>query len=158
MNELKEKMLAWMAQAKDDLINNYNRMGLRASGKFARELEPIVSDGPLSVRAYMLSAPHAFFMENGRRPTRNQGNGNLRELIRAWIDNKGIIPRGISKDSLAYIITRKIHKEGIKVPNQYNSGGVISNVITNERINKLVKEITPIFSSYVKSETIKVFR
>lgn len=158
MSELSDKINTWMLEIKNDLINNYNRMGLRASGKFARDLEPIVSEGQLSVKAYMLSAKHAYFMENGRGATKNPGNGNLREIIRAWIDNKGIVPRLISKDSLAFLITRKIHNEGIKVPNKYNSGGVISNVITNERIENLIQEIKPIFSKNIKSETIKVFK
>lgn len=58
------------------------------------------------------------YIEYGRRPTVNKGDGKLREKIERWIDEKGITPKdGISKKSLAYLITRKIHREGYKPRN-----------------------------------------
>lgn len=58
------------------------------------------------------------YIEYGRRPTKNKGDGKLHEKIERWIDEKGITPKdGISKKSLAYLITRKIHREGYKPRN-----------------------------------------
>lgn len=58
------------------------------------------------------------YIEYGRRPTVNKGDGKLREKIERWIEEKGITPKdGISKKSLAYLITRKIHREGYKPRN-----------------------------------------
>lgn len=58
------------------------------------------------------------YIEYGRRPTVNKGDGKLQEKILRWIDEKGITPKdGISKKSLAYLITRKIHREGYKPRN-----------------------------------------
>ncbi|MBO7226552.1 MAG: hypothetical protein J6V33_03095 [Bacteroidales bacterium] len=55
------------------------------------------------------------YIEFGRRKTVNHGDGKLQEKILRWIDEKGITPKdGISKKSLAFLITRKIHREGFK--------------------------------------------
>jgi hypothetical protein len=63
-------------------------------------------------------------------------NPTLRQIIRKWIDDKGIIPKGkISKDSLAFLISRKIHKEGIK-PTRTRSRLIVDAINENE-LNKL---------------------
>ncbi len=51
----------------------------------------------------------------GRGPTVNSGPGAVKKNIRKWIDQKGLTPKdGISKDAMAFLIARKIHKEGFK--------------------------------------------
>lgn len=62
------------------------------------------------------------YIEFSRRPTKNDGNGEVRRKIREWIDMKGIEPsvkydnRGRkylpTKNQLAYLISRKIHAKG----------------------------------------------
>jgi hypothetical protein len=80
-------------------------------------------------------------MQNGRRPTTKTGDGELRDKILEWIKIKPIIPRDITQEQLAYLITRNIHRDGIAVPNTYNAGGVVSNVITQERIRQIVEKV-----------------
>ena len=59
-----------------------------------------------------------YYIENGRQPTKNPGDGSVLQRIRQWISDKGISPiRGAdgkvpTLDSLAYAITNKIHKVG----------------------------------------------
>lgn len=59
-------------------------------------------------------------IEYGRQPTKNAGDGTVRQKIKQWIITKGIqikpkengkIP---SVDSVSFAITKKIHKEGYK--------------------------------------------
>ncbi|HNQ20433.1 MAG TPA: hypothetical protein PKI46_05170, partial [Bacteroidales bacterium] len=131
--------LLWLSNLKADLIREYERLGLRASGSYEKELEYMISGKKIE----MYGAYHSQFMQSGRSKTEKgpeKGKGKLSEIILKWIDDKKITPRGgISKKTLAFLITRKIHREGIKVPNKYNEGGVISNVITDERIEKLLQ-------------------
>jgi hypothetical protein len=122
----------WMVRLKADLIAEYNRLGLKSSGGFADSLTPFNTDK----RAIMFGARYSFQMENGRLA----GTWPPRKAIEDWIDKKKIVSN-IPKSSLAFLIQRKIFREGIKVPNKFNKGGVISNVITEARIDELVNRL-----------------
>lgn len=119
-----DKVIKIVEDARKKIIDNYDSMGLRASGKFADELEVIQSEGHVK----LVAAAHSWYMENGRAA----GKAPPREVIIQWIHDKQIQFSGISENSLAYLICRKIGREGIAVPNPYNEGGVISNILDDE--------------------------
>lgn len=57
------------------------------------------------------------YVENGRPPTQNNGDGSLRRAILSWIKAKPVLPTPINgklptPEQLAYLISRKIHREG----------------------------------------------
>lgn len=59
------------------------------------------------------------YAEEGRKPTKNNGPGNVRHAIENWIRIKHIIPRPIngkipSTQQMIYAITHKIHKKGFE--------------------------------------------
>lgn len=59
------------------------------------------------------------WIESGRPPTTQSGNGELRRAILNWIKVKPIMPRPYNgklptEEQLAYLISRKIHREGYK--------------------------------------------
>lgn len=92
-------------------------------------------------------------LETGRPPTADAaGSPTLQEQIRVWIDQRGINPEGISRDSLAYLISRKIHREGTiiwrKFGKQGKQTGVVSDFLTDEFIdeNLLTKLATFVFT------------
>lgn len=99
-NELRRKNeLGYNAVASGDLIN------------FQWDITP--DENGLKLQFFL--PEYWRYVEFGRRPTKNKGDGKLREKIERWIEEKGITPKdGISKKSLAYIITRKIHRKGYK--------------------------------------------
>lgn len=141
---------ARVAELKKSVSDNFKATGAAAESIEGRiEGEAAIIDG----------ASYLFFGENGRGKTVNGGNGTLKELIRKWIDVKGITPRelNMSKDTLAFLITRKIHREGIKVPNQYNKGKMLSSVLTEESINDLLNEYGATILGEFESEIIKQF-
>lgn len=153
---VKEKIDSFLEQQRQDLILNYDKLGLRASGQWAKELEPQSVINQTDFKAIMLGMDYTYYLENGRGKTQNKGTGRtLKEIIREWIDVKGISPNGISKDSLAYLITRKIHREGIAVPNKFNSGGLVSDVITKEKAYTLINDIGWTMLSEIKSSILK---
>ena len=145
-----------------DLRESMDSSGVTASGKFNRSLKAEIKPDQLVVTGLR----YAGAIELGRKPTSGGGNGELRQAIRSWIDDKGITPTGkISKDSLAYIITRKIHIEGTRL-HQSKSGSpdfygrsapsrVISGVIEDGRIEKLAKSVVLDVISQFRTEIFK---
>jgi hypothetical protein len=128
----------YLERFKQALIDNYDKLGLRASGKFAEGLEYQIQNNKL----VMLGALHSIFMEKGRGP----GGFPPLKSIEEWIETKRGLPAIFleKKKQFAYIIARKIAKEGIKVPNENNAGNVVSDVVTlflGEYIYQLFDEI-----------------
>lgn len=131
----------WMDESKELIIANYNRDNMRASGKFENELNVIDSSKSGLIKSTLYGAGHSQFVDGGRGATKGSGSGiSLKEVIRKWIDDKRIIPDGISKDSLAFLIARKIHREGWK-PKHLPPNGVISSVINEKRLATLQEQI-----------------
>jgi hypothetical protein len=70
------------------------------------------------------SLSYGRYVEYGRGPTKNKGGkGELRKNIEKWIENKNIKPRENGKfvkatparlKGLAFVISRKIHEQGIE--------------------------------------------
>jgi hypothetical protein len=128
-----------------DLRQSIDASGIRASGNLQNSLRWDLTD-----KEFILwGAPYAFTAEFGRGPSQTSG-GDLRAEIRKWIDLKGIIPDGITKDSLAFVITRSIHNKGTRLfdgsrPDHYGRtkpSEVLNGVINDGRINKLQEDLT----------------
>jgi hypothetical protein len=128
-----------------DLRQSIDASGIRASGNLQKSLRWDLTD-----KEFILwGAPYAFTAEFGRGPSQTSG-GDLRAEIRKWIDLKGIIPDGITKDSLAFVITRSIHNKGTRLfdgsrPDFYGRtkpSEVLNGVINDGRINKLQEDLT----------------
>lgn len=121
------------------LIERYDAMGLRASGKFAESLRSEITNKSMIV----FGEDYAMQMERGRAP----GKMPPVNEIEKWIDEK----RGITapsdqrkKRQMAWAIATKIKQVGINVPNKYNVGGVISDTISEfvqKHVPRLVDEI-----------------
>lgn len=134
----KEIYTKYLERFKKDLIANYDKLGLRASGKFAESLEYEIHGNKLQ----MYGSHHSLFMEYGR------GSGGFPPLkaIEEWIEVKRGLPAIFveKKKQFAFIIARKIAREGIKVPNENNAGKVISDVVTlylGEYLYKMLDDI-----------------
>ena len=122
-------------QLKLDLIKKYNDLGMKASGEWERQLEYFVKYTEKLVLVEYLGLDYTEYLTKGRTP----GGFPPINAIRKWIDDKGITPKDkISKDSLAFLIARKIAREGT---NYFKQGGtdLIDAVITQERINTIAE-------------------
>lgn len=139
----------WLEQLRIDLIAEYDRLGLRASGNYEKSLYFFATDK----RAIMYGAKYAYQMQYGRKP----GTYPPREAIEDWIDAKKL-QYTIPKSSLAFLIQRKIFSEGIKVPSKYNAGGVIANVITEERIQVLIDKLRFVNILQVSSDVVEIIK
>ncbi len=79
---------------------------------------------------------------NGKRPPK--------DAILKWIDAKGITPDGITKDSLAFLIQRKIGEKGTTIFEQGGSdllSDIISDDLVIEAQNQLANEILNSFTA-----------
>lgn len=120
---------------KNDLIKAYDAKGMRSSGKWADGLEVETEIN----RAVLWGYEYTQQLETGRQA----GKQPPSQVIEQWIVDKGIsnqIQGQISISSLAYLIARKIGREGW---NREGYGGVdlVSDIITEQRLQKIINEV-----------------
>lgn len=152
-----ETVHLWLNSSKAQIISNYDRDNMRASGSFAKSLRVEVSEQSGNIKGTLCGAHHSLFIDDGRKPTSGGGNGQLKVAIKQWIDDKNITPRdNISKDSLAFLIARKVHKEGWSPKNRYPNG-VISSVINNKAIEELIRSLGAKVKSQVHNDIWQSF-
>ena len=94
---------------------------------------------------------------DGRKPTSagaKKGNPTVRESILEWIKAKGIQPKesGMSQETLAFIISRSIHKNGYP-----GKGNIFKSVITASRISSLTETLIRNETLLIQSNLIKEF-
>ena len=141
---------------KNEVISKYDEKGMRASGDFAESLETSIEETSIGYTARLFGNDYAYQLENGR----NAGKQPPSEVIEKWIYDKGIasqIEGNISVSSLAFLIARKIGREGW---NRENYGGVnlISEVITSERIQKIIDRVGEVFTIQFSDKIINEFK
>jgi len=120
---------------KNELIARYDELGMRASGQWAESLRVTLGENGAGI----LQESYGDQLEFGRKP----GKQPPSEAIEQWLIAKGIAARlekDISVSSLAYLIARKIGREGW---NRKEHGGtqLISSVVTPERIQTIIDKI-----------------
>jgi hypothetical protein len=148
----------WLEDSKKQIIANYHKDNMKASGNFERSLETSITQSGGSVKAQLTGTHYSLFVDQGRGKTTKSGSGTeLRDAIEQWVKDKPIIPKdGISQDDLIFLITRKIHREGWKPKNQYPNG-VISSVVNDASINKLLLSLQNITVNNITSELWQQF-
>ena len=120
---------------RQELIAKHDQLGMRATGKWAASLNFTFSGNS----AELLQESYGEQLEYGRKP----GKQPPSEAIEQWLVAKGIAGRlegDISVSSLAYLIARKIGREGW---DRKENGGtaLISSVVTPERIQQIIDKV-----------------
>ncbi len=117
---------------KQDLIKRYNEKGMRASGNFESSLEIRQKENGVE----LWGANYTEQLESGR----SSGKFPPIDAIKQWIQDKGINYENITLSSLAFLIARKISREGW---NRQGYGGIelISEVITPQRIQSIIDKV-----------------
>lgn len=128
MSKLSKLLASEFESLKNELITKYDEMNIRVSGNWAENLE--VETAKDSVTLWGPYSP------DGRKP----GKQPPSEAIEQWLKDKGIASRlekEISITSLAYLIARKIGREGWK----RQGTPLVSSVVTPERIQQIIDKI-----------------
>lgn len=122
---------------KQDLILRHEQLGMRSSGQWENELETTVTTNGDRIIASIVGTHYTEQLVYGRKP----GKFPPIKDIERWIYEKGIkLENNIKLSSLAFLIARKIAKEGTTY---FRQGGtdLIESVITPERIQQIINKI-----------------
>ncbi len=139
MGQTETKINEALNNIKSDLVKSYNDKGLRASGRWEKELETFYRNNGSSYEFGILGAKYTGALENGRLPNKNKSTESLRAwvgwagstFLKDWVKDKGL-------DISPFAVAWKIAREGIKVPNTFNKGGLVSDVINDESIQQFI--------------------
>ena len=113
----------WGNELIKQLQNNLLKNKSNASSSLSQSITPEITQPATGYNLSIMMQDYWFYVENGRKPTQGGGSGELYKNIYEWIQNKRDLQVNvISKSpdriaatkSLAYVITRKIHREGTK--------------------------------------------
>ena len=131
-------------QLREQVVKNYYAMRLNASGRFDKET--IVTDYGSGVK---IEAPaYVFQMEEGR----DAGSMPPIKAIKQWIKDKNANAGTDIPEEAAYAIAYVIKRDGIKVPNRFNKGGVVSTLLNDAAVKKLAAEVNKI----IKAEILRI--
>lgn len=117
--------------------------GANASGRTSQSLQANVSVSKSKIKFGINGGIGFDFIETGRGATKKgSGKGKLKSIIRQWIDDKGITPDGkMSKDTLAFLITRAIHYRGTLLHLLGETREIQSAVLTKKRIDGVIDKV-----------------
>lgn len=111
-----------LQQFAESVINKYKQkmQSHNSTGHLLNNIDFKIDSSSYNIKVSLLLADYWYYLENGRGPSKSSSKSTqtLYESILEWIKVKGIVPkpdengRLPSEQSLAYLITRKIHNEG----------------------------------------------
>jgi len=129
---IKESISKFLKSVIEDIIKEQSAKGIRSSGKSAGSLrsESTSNEGKIYGSGYFKQ------QEVGRRPGRFPPVQDIEDWIRA----KGITPDGISIESLAFLIARKIAKNGTDIFQGKREGLNLKGIV-NKRRDKLRSDL-----------------
>ena len=123
---------------RQDLIKKHNELGMKASGQFENELEVFYEESQDRFKTIVKGIDYTQQLQFGRKP----GKFPPIAQIEQWIKDKGIsfVERDIKLKQLAYLIARKIAREGTKY---FQQGGtdLVDSVVTDERFERILRRI-----------------
>lgn len=130
-------------QIRDEIVANYYRMRLNASGRFDKETEVIEYAGGVKIEC----PAYIHQMEDGRAA----GSFPPVSAIRQWIKDKNANAGTDIPEDAAYAIAYVIKRDGIRVPNEHNEGGVASKILTPEMVQRITVEVYRIVKAEVST-------
>jgi hypothetical protein len=141
MDSVKQLMASEFAKLREEIIAKYNESGMASTGSWAETVQVVELPNGFSIVADSYI--------NGRKP----GKQPPSEAIEGWIKAKGLAARlekDMSVSSLAYLIARKIAREGWQPqPNQKN---MIDSVVTPERIQAIIDKAGGLYINEISAE------
>lgn len=134
-----------------DIIARYDALKLRASSQFEKDLQ----NKTTGLTGLLVGSHYTEQLVNGRPP----GKYPPIDIIKEWIEVKPIqiIGERISVSSLAFLIARKIAREGTEI---FKKGGsdLISSVITPERVQSIIDKVTRFNVQQFSTEVSNIFK
>lgn len=149
----REILSQFLETIRTDVIFNAHTQKRTASGNAERSLR-IESD---DTRGELIDG--SGYIQWGWEDGRGPGGMPPVSRIEQWIRDKGIsITGNISIHSLAFLIARKIKERGTVLYQLGGQSGVLSNAITQGRVDNLKETFGTQYLSEVTSEILKAFQ
>lgn len=126
---------------RDEIVANYYRMKLNASGEFAEKTQVIEDGGGVKI----VAPSYIYQMEDGRKA----GTMPPVSAIKKWIRDKNANAGTDIPESAAWAIAYVIKRDGITVPNEFNEGGVASSILTPDLVKRMTVEINRIVTARI---------
>lgn len=123
-----------LEKVKDEAIQLYRSSGKRVTGNW--ETGNRVEADAKSARIYAF----AYLAGRGRTVNGNKGEPTLRQRILEWLQNRGIRPieDSMRLSTLAFLIARKIHREGT---DKSRHRRVFEEILTPNRIQEIINNV-----------------
>jgi len=148
LNELGREVTERLKQ--DILTKRVTKFGaVNASGQLHDSIRYEVTNNGETLRVF--GEDYIYYLQHGRK----NGKRPPKKVIREWIDAKGIVPDGISKDSLAFLIQRKIGEKGTTIFEQGGSD-LVSDIVTDEMVVALKEKLQNDLIALFKSEIVGI--
>jgi len=146
----------WANNRIDDFRTNYERMGLKASGNWGRELDFIKDETNDKLNIKFYAPAYTEQLVKGRKPNKSQDKEGLKAwvgwagstFLKKWVDDKGL---NINPFAVAW----KIAREGWQVPNSNNSGKLLDDVLSFSKVEELAKLIGSDIEKDLRTEILK---
>ncbi len=134
----------YMNILKGMLRDSYESKGIKASGQWGESLETFNNGDSVGVKA---ASNSSVMMSKGRKA----GAYSNIEAIKEWIKVKQGLPQAFKNnpDKFAFIISRNHFLKGVKIPNAFNKGKVISEPLDRFIIQHLPKMFEELGDSYI---------
>lgn len=154
-----EQYKQWLNESESALVSSYKSYGLKASGRWEKELENRIEYSQDKIKLLILGTAYTGAMNTGRIRNTKQTPESIRAFVgwagstflAQWVKDKGL---NINPYAVAY----KIAREGVKVPNQHNAGNFIENAIDEQRIQSLISIVRTGMLEDLKSDVMKAFK
>lgn len=132
----------------DKMVAQLKAATPRVTGKTADVIHATVTESGIQ----LIGPAHLRALVDGRGPSKSQG-GSLYSGILEWVKAKGIVPKEpkMTQESLAYVISRKIHQEGSLL---YRKGGD-SNSLLAKALNN--RNYTPLLIELAESHAEMIY-
>jgi hypothetical protein len=139
-----------------DLKNNADRLGLTYTGKYKNELEYKNDKSGLTEKHQIWGATHTQYIVNGRGSNKIQSVDAAKKLYPIaleWARTKG--PSVDNVKQFAFRVALKWVYKGIQVPNQYNPGTVVEDVINERWFRNGIDQVGGALLAAINSDILK---
>lgn len=139
---------------KNDVIKEQKQQGRVASGKSIEEYE-VQAD---SNQASLLGVSYVGTLETGRKP--GKVPSGFTQIILKWIEDKSLFSGESEqkKKSIAFLIARSISLNGTKLFQQGGNSGIISNIITDQRLASFTDLLMTSFQNAAVNQILTQFK
>lgn len=153
MLEMKDILLSFLQQISKDIKTAQSQQKRIASGKTALSLEPEAN----AATGILYGNISVNVLETGRKP--GAVPKGFQAIILKWMSDKGIFQseKLAKQKSIAFLIARKIQEHGTALHIQGGKSGVLSNVITEERISVFETQVLQKMGREIQEGIITTF-